>query len=165
MKRLSLRVSQQIGQDLSQDLRDRPQDIRSTGSFQADMATIELLPMLYGFSVSGCMSSALSEEGGMGLGTVGFNPPVAERMIKEAGFGDFIAHDFQDPANLYYEGQKLAAGPGGAASSSQLRPAATSAYPDLSETPAPSFCACCNLAAGLFTPAGAGRQRFTPARL
>ena len=59
--------------------------------------------MFYGFSVSACMSSALSEPGGAGLGTLGFNPEVAERMTREAGFTRFIPHDFDDPANLYYE--------------------------------------------------------------
>lgn len=70
----------------------------------------------------------------MGLGVTGFNPPVAERMIKEAGFVDFVTHDFQDPANLYYEAMK----PGG---SSGLRPNKTSAQDmDLSDEIAPAFC-------------------------
>ena len=62
-----------------------------------------MLAMLYGFSVSTCMSSALSEPGGMGLGTLGFSPPVAQRICGEAGFLNFTMHDFKDPANLYYE--------------------------------------------------------------
>ena len=49
------------------------------------------------------MSSALSEPGGAGLGTLGFNPEVAERMVREAGFERFQMHDFDDPTNLYYE--------------------------------------------------------------
>ena len=56
--------------------------------------------MLYGFSVSACMSAALSEEGGAGLGTLEFNPEGAEKMVREAGF---TMHDFEDPENLYYE--------------------------------------------------------------
>ena len=66
-------------------------------------ANYPLLAMLYGFSVSACMSSALSEPGGAGLGTLGFNPEVAERMVRAAGFGQFEIHDFEDPGNLYYE--------------------------------------------------------------
>ena len=62
-----------------------------------------LLAMFYGFSVTACMSSAMSEPGGAGLGTLGFHPEVAERMTREAGFTRFTQHDFQDPANLYYE--------------------------------------------------------------
>lgn len=62
-----------------------------------------MLAMMFGFSVSTCMSSALSEPGGAGLGTVGFTRQVAERMVREAGFTHFEVHDFEDPANLYYE--------------------------------------------------------------
>jgi len=77
-------------------------DIRSRPRFQ-DNRRNPLLALHYGFSVSTCMSSALSEPGGAGLGTLGFNPEVAERMCRAAGFTRFTAHDFDDPANLYYE--------------------------------------------------------------
>lgn len=77
-------------------------DIRSQPGFEANLSN-PLLAMMYGFSVSACMSSALSEPGGAGLGTLGFNPEVAERMTREAGFTRFVRHDFEDPANLYYE--------------------------------------------------------------
>ena len=33
----------------------------------------------------------------------GENAEVAERMTREAGFTRFRMHDFEDPANLYYE--------------------------------------------------------------
>jgi SAM-dependent methyltransferase len=77
-------------------------DIRSAPRFEDNLRN-PLLAMFYGFSVSACMSSALSEPGGAGLGTLGFNPEVAERMTREAGFTRFLPHDFEDPANLYYE--------------------------------------------------------------
>jgi SAM-dependent methyltransferase len=77
-------------------------DIRSQPDFRENMKN-PLLAMFYGFSVSACMSSALSEPDGAGLGTLGFNPEVAERMTREAGFGRFRMHDFEDPSNLYYE--------------------------------------------------------------
>ena len=77
-------------------------DIRSRPDFKDNMKN-SLLAMFYGFSVSACMSSALSEPGGAGLGTLGFNPQVAERMVGEAGFSRFRQHDFDDPGNLYYE--------------------------------------------------------------
>lgn len=77
-------------------------DIRSHSRFE-DNLNHPLIAMFYGFSVSACMSSALSEPGGAGLGTLGFNPEVAERMVREAGFTRFVQHDFDDPANLYYE--------------------------------------------------------------
>lgn len=77
-------------------------DIRSAPDFKKNMRN-PLLAMFYGFSVSACMSSALSEPGGAGLGTLGFNPEVAQRMVTEAGFSRFHEHDFDDPSNLYYE--------------------------------------------------------------
>jgi SAM-dependent methyltransferase len=77
-------------------------DIRSTGRWQDDRRN-PMLAMMFGFSVQSCMSSALSEPGGAGLGTLGFNPEVAERMVRDAGFTQFRVHDFEDPANLYYE--------------------------------------------------------------
>ncbi len=77
-------------------------DIRSKPGFKDNLKN-PMLAMLYGFSVSSCMSAALSEEGGAGLGTLGFNPEVAETMVREAGFARFTMHDFEDPGNLYYE--------------------------------------------------------------
>jgi SAM-dependent methyltransferase len=62
-----------------------------------------MLALFLGFSVRSCMSSALSEPGGAGLGTIGFTPQVAERMVRDAGFRSFTVRDFEDPANLYYE--------------------------------------------------------------
>jgi len=62
-----------------------------------------MLAMFLGFSVSSCMSSALSEPGGAGLGTIGLPPKATERLAHEAGFTRFRLHDFEDPANLYYE--------------------------------------------------------------
>jgi 2-polyprenyl-3-methyl-5-hydroxy-6-metoxy-1,4-benzoquinol methylase len=77
-------------------------DIRSHADFKRNMRN-PMLAMFYGFSVSACMSSALSEPGGAGLGTLGFNPDVAERMVRAEGFTRFKQHDFEDPGNLYYE--------------------------------------------------------------
>ncbi len=77
-------------------------DIRSQPDFKANMRN-PMLAMFYGFSVSACMSSALSEPGGAGLGTLGFNPKVAEEMVRGGGFTRFVQHDFDDPSNLYYE--------------------------------------------------------------
>jgi 2-polyprenyl-3-methyl-5-hydroxy-6-metoxy-1,4-benzoquinol methylase len=77
-------------------------DIRSAPTFTENLRN-PMLAMMYGFSISSCMSSALSEPGGAGLGTLGFHPDLAERMCREAGFSRFRVHDFDDPANLYYE--------------------------------------------------------------
>lgn len=77
-------------------------DIRSYGNFETNRKN-PMLAMFYGFSVSACMSSALSEPDGAGLGTLGFNPDVAESMTRSAGFTHFKLHDIDDPTNLYYE--------------------------------------------------------------
>jgi 2-polyprenyl-3-methyl-5-hydroxy-6-metoxy-1,4-benzoquinol methylase len=77
-------------------------DIRC-GPNWADNARNPLLAMMYATSVATCMSSAMSEPSGAGLGTLGFNRELAERMCRDAGFETFRVHDFEDPANLYYE--------------------------------------------------------------
>ena len=77
-------------------------DIRC-GPDWSDNLRNPLLAMMYSTSVATCMSSAMSEPGGAGLGTLGFNPQLAESMAREAGFERFTVHDFEDPANLYYE--------------------------------------------------------------
>jgi hypothetical protein len=77
-------------------------DIRSSGSWVDDQRN-PVLAMMYGTSVANCMSSALSEPGGAGLGTLGFDRQTAEAMCRQAGFTTFRVHDFDDPANLYYE--------------------------------------------------------------
>jgi SAM-dependent methyltransferase len=77
-------------------------DIRCDDSWALNRRN-PMLAMFFGFSVTRCMSSALSEPGGAGLGTVGFTTQVAEQMVRDAGFTRFHMHDFEDPANLYYE--------------------------------------------------------------
>jgi 2-polyprenyl-3-methyl-5-hydroxy-6-metoxy-1,4-benzoquinol methylase len=77
-------------------------DIRSASQW-ADNLRNPMLALMYSTSVATCMSSALSEPGGAGLGTLGFHPELAEQMCNDAGFTRFTVHDFGDPANLYYE--------------------------------------------------------------
>ncbi len=77
-------------------------DIRS-GSAWHDNLRNPVLAMMYGLSVTSCMSSGLSEPGGAGLGTLGLHPELLKRMCREAGFSRFAQHDFEDPVNLYYE--------------------------------------------------------------
>jgi SAM-dependent methyltransferase len=62
-----------------------------------------VLAMMYGTSVATCMSSALSEPGGAGLGTLGLHAELLEQMCCDAGFTRFEVHDVGDPANLYFE--------------------------------------------------------------
>ncbi|MHB8328500.1 MAG: methyltransferase domain-containing protein [Acidimicrobiales bacterium] len=59
--------------------------------------------MMYGFSIASCMSSALSEPNGAGFGTLGLHPELLSQLCGEAGFSRFQVHDFDEPANLYYE--------------------------------------------------------------
>ncbi|MEB2318137.1 MAG: methyltransferase domain-containing protein [Pseudomonadota bacterium] len=77
-------------------------DIRSKPNFEDNLRN-PMLAMMYSFSLFTCMSSAMSEPGGAGLGTLGFNPEIAERMSRQAGFTRFRMLDFKDPGNLYYE--------------------------------------------------------------
>ena len=77
-------------------------EIRSSGSWPADRRN-PLLAMFYGYSVASCMSSALSEPGGTGLGTLGLPAPAVEDLCRAAGFEHVVVHDLDDPANLFYE--------------------------------------------------------------
>ncbi|HKV55206.1 MAG TPA: class I SAM-dependent methyltransferase [Candidatus Binataceae bacterium] len=77
-------------------------DIHGEDSFEKNLAN-PLAPLLYGFSVLCCMSSAMSEPNGAGLGTLGFPEGVARKMTAEAGFTRFKSHDFNNPINAYYE--------------------------------------------------------------
>ncbi len=77
-------------------------DIRCAPAWRDNVGN-PMLAMMYGISVAYCLSSALSEPGGAGLGTLGFHPELAGRMCRDAGFSRFIVHDFDDPADLYYE--------------------------------------------------------------
>ncbi|HSS10943.1 MAG TPA: class I SAM-dependent methyltransferase [Acidimicrobiales bacterium] len=77
-------------------------DIRARATW-AENRRNPVLALMYGTSVTTCMSSALSEPNGAGLGTLGFHRQLAEQMCRDAGFTRFVVHDFDDPANLYYE--------------------------------------------------------------
>jgi SAM-dependent methyltransferase len=60
-------------------------------------------PLFYGISVLYCMSSALSEPDGAGLGTMGFNPKLAQEMTSEGGFNGFEEIEIEeDPFNNFY---------------------------------------------------------------
>ncbi len=81
-------------------------DIRARDTYEENIEN-PVASMMYGFSVLYCMSSALSQPGGAGLGTLGFPPAVCEQMGKDAGFSSFRMLDFEDdPFNNYYELRK-----------------------------------------------------------
>ncbi len=78
-------------------------DIKCSDKFEENLEN-PFAATLYGFSMLYCMSSALSEPGGAGLGTLGFNPKVAKKIIKAGGFTQFQQIDFdEDPFNNFYE--------------------------------------------------------------
>ncbi|MGD0288206.1 MAG: class I SAM-dependent methyltransferase [Candidatus Binataceae bacterium] len=78
-------------------------DVHGQPTFEGNLTDNPLAPVMYGFSVLCCMSSALSEPGGLGLGTLGFPEPVARKMTAAAGFTRFTTRDFENPINAYYE--------------------------------------------------------------
>ncbi|MEM7131852.1 MAG: class I SAM-dependent methyltransferase [Chloroflexota bacterium] len=78
-------------------------DIRCSDQFDENLANPSST-MLYSISVLVCMSSALSEAGGAGLGTMGFNPVLGQQMAQASGFSSFIQLPIDsDPFNNYYE--------------------------------------------------------------
>lgn len=77
-------------------------EVRAGESWEENLRN-PVLAMMYGTSVATCMSSALSEPSGAGLGTLGLPKSLLERMCREAGFGTIEVHDVGDPANLYFE--------------------------------------------------------------
>jgi ubiquinone/menaquinone biosynthesis C-methylase UbiE len=78
-------------------------DIKSKPTYEANLEENPMTAMMYGFSVLSCMSSAMSEPDGEGLGTLGFTPDVAREMTRDAGFTRFEEKDFGNPMNMYYE--------------------------------------------------------------
>jgi 2-polyprenyl-3-methyl-5-hydroxy-6-metoxy-1,4-benzoquinol methylase len=77
-------------------------DIKCYPTYAENVARNPMAAMMYGTSVLTCMSSALSEPGGLGLGTLGFHEPLARRMTSEAGFTHFEALDLGHPVNAFY---------------------------------------------------------------
>lgn len=78
-------------------------DIKAEDTFHANVDENPMAAMMYGFSVMSCMSSALSEAGGAGLGTLGFPETVAREMTQKAGFSRFRSLDLGHPVNAFYE--------------------------------------------------------------
>lgn len=77
-------------------------DIRCSDDMEENLEN-PMSPLFYGISVLYCMSAALSEPNGAGLGTMGFNPKKAERMAAEGGFGTFEQLEIEeDPFNNFY---------------------------------------------------------------
>ena len=78
-------------------------DIRSFPTFEQNLAEHPMAALLYGFSVTVCMSASLSTPDGAGLGTLGFNEEVARRMSAEAGFTRFETLEYGNAINSFYD--------------------------------------------------------------
>ncbi len=77
-------------------------DIKARDTYEENLKKNPMASMMYGASVLTCMSSALSEPHGAGLGTLGFSEKVARAMCSEAGFTRFEPIDFGHPINAFY---------------------------------------------------------------
>jgi 2-polyprenyl-3-methyl-5-hydroxy-6-metoxy-1,4-benzoquinol methylase len=77
-------------------------DIKAQPSYEANVAKNPMASMMYGTSVLTCMSSALSEPGGAGLGTLGLHTDLAREMAEAAGFRSFEPLDLGHPVNAFY---------------------------------------------------------------
>ena len=78
-------------------------DIKARGGLEENRE-IPVASLMYGMSILYCMSSAMSEAGGAGLGTMGLTPEVLREMADAAGFGSFETREFEaDMMNRYYE--------------------------------------------------------------
>jgi SAM-dependent methyltransferase len=77
-------------------------DIKAHESFAENVEQNPMASLMYGFSVLTCMSSALSEPGGAGLGTLGLPEARARALARAAGFARFERLDVDHPVNAFY---------------------------------------------------------------
>ncbi len=78
-------------------------DIKAHDTFAENAQRNPMASLMYGISVLSCMSSALSEPGGAGLGTLGLSADKAEQLARDAGFSRFRQLDIDHPINALYE--------------------------------------------------------------
>ena len=77
-------------------------DIKAKDGYEANVEKNPMAAMMYGTSVMSCMSSALSEPGGKGLGTLGLHEGLAREFAEAAGFTRFEPLDLGHPVNAFY---------------------------------------------------------------
>jgi 2-polyprenyl-3-methyl-5-hydroxy-6-metoxy-1,4-benzoquinol methylase len=77
-------------------------EIKARDGYEANVAKNPMAPLMYGTSVMTCMSSALSEPGGAGLGTLGLSETLLRRMTSEVGFTRFETLEIDHPVNAFY---------------------------------------------------------------
>ena len=78
-------------------------DIKALDTFAENARKNPMASLMYGISVLSCMSSALSEPGGEGLGTLGLSENRARQMSEAAGFTRFRKLDIEHSVNAFYE--------------------------------------------------------------
>jgi 2-polyprenyl-3-methyl-5-hydroxy-6-metoxy-1,4-benzoquinol methylase len=78
-------------------------DIKAHDTFAENMRKNPMASLMYGVSVLSCMSSALSDPDGAGLGTLGLSATVAREMAGRAGFTRFRRLDVDHAVNAFYE--------------------------------------------------------------
>lgn len=78
-------------------------DIKALDTFEMNVKKNPMAALMYGISVLSCMSSALSEPDGAGLGTLGLSENRAREMAEAAGFSRFRKLDVDHSVNAFYE--------------------------------------------------------------
>lgn len=78
-------------------------DIKALDTFEENARKNPMASLMYGISVLSCMSSALSEADGEGLGTLGLSENKARAMAAAAGFTRFRKLDVEHSVNAFYE--------------------------------------------------------------
>jgi 2-polyprenyl-3-methyl-5-hydroxy-6-metoxy-1,4-benzoquinol methylase len=78
-------------------------DIKALDTFAENTRKNPMASLMYGLSVLSCMSSALSEPGGAGLGTLGLSENRARSMAEAAGFTHFRRLKVDHSVNAFYE--------------------------------------------------------------
>jgi hypothetical protein len=78
-------------------------DIKARETLEQNVTKNPMAALMYGISVLSCMASALSEENGEGLGTLGLPASKAEEFAREAGFRSFSVLPVEHSVNAFYE--------------------------------------------------------------
>ena len=78
-------------------------DIKALDTFAENARKNPMASLMYGISVLSCMSCALSEPDGEGLGTLGLSESRARQMATDAGFTRFRRLDIDHAVNAFYE--------------------------------------------------------------
>jgi len=78
-------------------------DIKARDTYAENVAKNPMAALMYGVSVMSCLSSALSEPGGAGLGTLGLPESKARAMAEVAGFTRFRRLAIDHALNAFYE--------------------------------------------------------------